>query len=70
MSRKMLEKIIGRAAMDSEFRHKMIKNPETALQDYNLTEEQILAIKAIPPDALDRFAKQLIQSIEKGHSKT
>lgn len=65
MSREILEKIIGRAAMDSQFRRRMIKDPERTLKEYDLTEEQISAIKAIPTDALERFAHQLMKSIGK-----
>jgi hypothetical protein len=65
VSREILEKIIGRAAMDSKFRRRMIKDPERALREYDLTEEQILAIKAIPTDALEKFAHRLMRSIGK-----
>ena len=65
VSRKTLEKIIGRAAMDPQFRHRMAEEPEVALKEYSLTEEQITAIKAIPTDALERFSLQLMGSIGK-----
>lgn len=65
VSREILEKIIGRAAMDSQFRRRMIEDPETALKEYELTEEQISAIKAIPTNALEKFAHQLMESVGK-----
>ena len=68
MSREMLEKIIGRAAMDAQFRQRMVKDPENALEEYRLTEEQLLAIKAIPADALEKFANQLVKSLGKSQS--
>ncbi len=61
----ILEEIIGRAAMDSQFRKRMLEDPEIALREYELTKEQIVAIKAIPTDALERFAHQLTESIGK-----
>ena len=61
----ILEEIIGRAAMDSQFRERMLEDPEVALREYELTEEQIAAIKAIPTDALERFAYQLTKSVGK-----
>ena len=63
VSRETLEKIIGRAAMDAQFRRKMIEDPVVAFKEYHLTDEQISAIKAIPADALERFASQLAESI-------
>ena len=54
--RGILEEIIGRAAMDIQFRQEMLEDPETALEEYKLTAEQITALKAIPADALERFA--------------
>ena len=65
MYREPLEKIIGRAAMDLKFRRKMLEDPETAFEEYNLTREQIIALKAIPTDALERFAHRLTESAGK-----
>ena len=69
MSRETLEKIIGRAATDAQFRQRIIEDPEAAFKEYDLNEEQILAIKAIPADALEKFASQLVKSIGKDQSK-
>ena len=63
--RGILEEIIGRAAMDTRFRREMLEDPETAFEEYELTAEQITALKAIPADALERFAHRLIESIGK-----
>ena len=38
---------------------------EKALQEYDLTQEQITALKTIPIDALEKFAHQLTKSTEK-----
>jgi len=65
VSRKILEEIIGRAAMDPEFRRRMIQEPETAFKDYDLTEEQISALRTIPMDALEKFAHNLMEGIGK-----
>ncbi len=62
--REPLERIIGRAAMDLKFRKRMFEDPEIAFQEYDLTQEQITALKAIPTDALERFACQLTKSID------
>ena len=51
--------------MDPQFRHRMVEEPEVALKEYSLTEEQIAAIKAIPSEALEKFSHQLMGSIGK-----
>ena len=66
MDRGILEEIIGRAAMDIQFRREMLENPETALEDYKLTAEQITALKTISADALEKFAHRLVESVGKG----
>ena len=65
MNHSILEEIIGRAAMDSQVRRKMLADPEAAFREYKLTKEQIVALKAIPTDALERFAYQLTESVGK-----
>ena len=61
MSREVLEKIIGRAAIDPRFRSRMLESPEMALEEYQLTEQQMAAIKRISRDALEKFAHQLME---------
>ena len=61
MSREVLEKIIGRAAIDPRFRSRMLESPEMALEEYQLTEQQMAAIKRISKDALEKFAHQLME---------
>ena len=63
VSREILEKIIGRAAMDPQFRRRIMEDPEAAFEEYRLTEEQISALKTIPMDALERFAHRLMRSM-------
>ena len=65
VSREILEKIIGRAAMDPQFRRRIMEDPEAAFEEYRLTKEQISALKTIPMDALEKFAHRLMQSMGK-----
>lgn len=65
MYREPLERIIGRAATDLKFRKKMFEDLATALEEYDLTQEQITAIETIPTDALERFAHQLPEGIRR-----
>ena len=60
-----LERILGRAATDSEFRKQMLEKPEAALREYDLTPEQISALKAIPSDALEKFASKITEILGK-----
>ena len=55
--------------MDLTFRKKMFEDPETALEEYNLTQDQIVALKTISTDALERFAHQLTKSIGKNSTE-
>jgi len=61
LSREILEKIIGRAAIDPRFRSRMLESPEMALEEYHLDEQQMAAIKRISKDALEKFAHQLME---------
>jgi hypothetical protein len=70
VSRDILEKIIGRAAMDPDFRRMIIEDPREAFKDYNLTHEQIAAIRSIPPDALEKFAYKLMKGAESNSNKS
>ncbi len=67
--REPLEEIIGRAATDLRFRKKMFEDPETAFEEYNLTEKQIKALKSISTDALEKFAHQLTEIIGENPSE-
>jgi hypothetical protein len=70
VSRETFERIIGRAAIDPQFRRRMIEDPEVAFEEYDLTAEQLSALKTISADALEKFAHQLMESIGKDLAKS
>lgn len=59
MSRLTLETIIGRAILDEEFRLVLFPDPETALAEYELTANEIVALKSMDAESLDACALRL-----------
>jgi hypothetical protein len=49
MARQELERLIGRAVLDPEFREKLFTDPEKAIREagFDLTEEEIAHLKSI-----------------------
>ncbi len=65
MSQELVEIIIGRAVTDAAFRIQLFADPESALKDYDLTSEEISALKAIEKEAIEKFAGELDERISK-----
>ena len=59
MSRKAVEAIIGRAVLDTELREALFANPDEVLAGYDLSEEEVAALKAIDAEAMESFAGTL-----------
>ena len=53
MSRQVLEAVIGRAVLDKDFRVTLFVEPEVALIEYELTEEELAALKKMDAESLD-----------------
>ena len=66
MSKQALEKLFGKAVTDSSFRAELLSNPEKALSGYDLTDDEIKAIKAMDKDSMTKFAGGLDERISKG----
>ena len=49
MAREDLERIIGRAVLDAQFREKLLDDPERAIREggFDLTEEEIAHLQSI-----------------------
>ena len=56
MSREALETVIGRAVIDEEFRVALFADPDAALAGYELTEEEVAALKRVDAESLDACA--------------
>lgn len=66
MSKQALEKLFGKAVTDSSFRAELLSNPEKALAGYDLSEDEIKAIKAMDRSSIEKFAGGLDERISKG----
>lgn len=65
MSREAVEAIVGKAVLDSQFREALFANPEEVLAEYDLTEEEVAALKAIDFETMESFAGTLDERISK-----
>jgi hypothetical protein len=59
MSKEAVEAIIGKAVLDTEFREALFANPDEVLAGYDLSEEEVAALKAIDAEAMESFAGTL-----------
>lgn len=53
MSRRALEAVIGRAILDEEFRLALFADPEAALLEYELTDDERAALKSVDAESLE-----------------
>ncbi len=60
-----IQKIIGRAVIDKQFRETLATDPETALAEYNLTKEEIELLKGISDADFDSLSSDLEQRISR-----
>ena len=65
MSQDAVSQIIGRAVTDPEFRKTLFSNPEQALEDYNLTDDEKEALKNLKQEDLEDFSTKLDSRITK-----
>jgi hypothetical protein len=65
MSQQEIERVIGRAATDSEFRQRLIDNAREACKEYNLTNDELDALEQLDAQSLLAFAGTLDKRISK-----
>lgn len=65
MSREAVEAVVGKAVLDSQFRQALFANPEGALAEYDLSEKEVAALKAIDYETVESFAGTLDERISK-----
>jgi len=63
MSAKDARKVVSKAVMDETFRNLLFSNPDKALAGYDLTEDEVNALRAIPAETIDDFANNLEERI-------
>jgi hypothetical protein len=61
VSRQALEAVIGRAILDEEFRLALFADPEAVLVEYELTEQEMAAIRSVDAESLEASAVGLGQ---------
>jgi hypothetical protein len=59
MSRRALEAVIGRAILDEEFRLALFADPEAALVGYDLTADELAALKKVDAESLEACAHNI-----------
>ena len=63
MSAQDARKVISRAVQDETFRNQLFSNPDAALAEYSLDEQEISALRGIPAETIDDFANRLDERI-------
>lgn len=56
MTRRAVESVIGKAALDEVFRYALFSDPDATLARFTLTNAEIQALKAIDSESLEYFA--------------
>jgi hypothetical protein len=65
MSKEAVEKVVGKAVLDSEFREALFADPDKVLAAYDLTEDEVAALKAIDFETMESFAGTVDDRISK-----
>lgn len=65
MAQDNIAEIVGRAVIDEEFRKLLFSNPQEALKDYTLTDDETDALMKIKEEDLVDFGGKLDKRITK-----
>ena len=65
MSKEAVEAIVGKAVLDAEFRQALFAEPDETLAGYDLSEQEVAALKAIDYETMESFAGTLDERISK-----
>lgn len=65
MTQDAIPQIIGRAVTDAEFRTLLFSNPDQALQGYDLSDDEVEALKSLKREDLEDFSTKLDSRITK-----
>jgi hypothetical protein len=65
MSQTEIERVIGRAATDAQFRQALIEDARAACKEYDLTEDELDALEKLDAQSLLAFAGTLDRRISK-----
>jgi hypothetical protein len=65
MSEETIHLVIGRAVTDPEFCDLFFNNPDAALSDYDLTDDEKIALKGVTRDRFDSVQSELEERLSK-----
>jgi hypothetical protein len=65
MSKQAVQAIIGKAVLDGDFRQALFADPTTALEGYDLTEQEVATLKGIDSETMESLAGTLDERISK-----
>jgi hypothetical protein len=65
MSQSEIERLIGRALLDAEFRQRLLTRPKIVIGDegFDLTPEEIASLERVPPATVRNLARCLDQHL-------
>ncbi|MBN1564242.1 MAG: hypothetical protein JXA10_10410 [Anaerolineae bacterium] len=59
MSKEALTTIVSRCLTDENYRQQLISDPDAALADYDLEEDEAKMVRSLPSDAFDELTMDL-----------
>ena len=65
MSHESVKQVIGRAVVEPEFRELLIDEPDKALAEYDLTEEESSSLSAVTREAFDAISTELEERVSR-----
>ena len=65
MSQQSMQAIIGKAIIDTAFRQRMFADPDTVLADYELSDGEVAALRAIDFETMECCARTLDDRISR-----
>jgi hypothetical protein len=65
MSKEAVQTVISKAVSDDKFREALFANPDKALDGYDLTEDEIAALKHIDAESMQSLTGSLDERISK-----
>lgn len=65
MSKEAVEAVVGRAVLDSEFRERLMADPNQALAGYDLAGADLEVFKNVGAESIEAFAGDLDERISK-----
>lgn len=65
MSRKAVEAVVAKMLEDEKFRFAVMANPDEAYAGYDLSEQEVAALKKLDAETIENMAGQLDERVSK-----